>query len=126
MTNSERTRPRASPAATTSLVPEQPLAALPEAPFYVAARLLDQIATRLAELEARVARIEGERAVTAADPTLDSAEAARFLGFSIHGFYRILKRDPELVKCYFRVPGKRSHMKFSRDALEKYKAARRT
>jgi len=88
------------------------------------------MATRLAALEGRVARLEAEKkapraAGAAADETLDSAEAAKFLGYSIHGFYRLLERDDEaLAKCYFRAPGKRSHMKFSRRALEKYKVAR--
>jgi hypothetical protein len=82
------------------------------------------MAARLAELEGRVARLEGRNAGAEQDETFSSEEAARFLGYSIHGLYRLIERDEELAKCYFRAPGKKSHMKFSRRALERYKIAR--
>jgi hypothetical protein len=82
------------------------------------------IAARLAALEGRLARIEAQGAGADEDSTLDTAGAARFLGYSVHGLYKLLERDHELGKCYFRAPGKRSRMRFSRQALERYKAAR--
>ncbi|HVY60399.1 MAG TPA: hypothetical protein VHF22_02050 [Planctomycetota bacterium] len=82
------------------------------------------VAARLAALEARVAKLEAQKVGAERDETLSSAEAATYLGYSIHGLYRLLERDEALTKCYFRAPGGKSHLRFSRIALENYKAAR--
>jgi hypothetical protein len=87
------------------------------------------LAGRLAEAEARIARLEAKlHGAAELDDALDSAAAARFVGCSVRNLYRICKSDPALAKCYHRAlprkAGASTKLVFSRKALERWKAAR--
>lgn len=81
---------------------------------------------RLADTEARVARLEAKllRRGDDEDDALRFDAAARVVGYSPAGLRKVLKRDPDLARCYHRAPGMSSRLIFSRKALESWKASR--
>ena len=83
------------------------------------------LAGRLAEAEARIARLEAKlHGAAELDDAMQLAAAARLCGYSGSNFRKLAKKDPELARCYHKAPGRASRLIFSRKALERWKAAR--
>lgn len=84
-----------------------------------------QLAGRLAEAEARIARLETK--VTGSDLEDDAmqiAQAARFCGYSVSNFRKIARSDADLARCYHKGTGRAARLIFSRKKLDGWKAAR--
>lgn len=88
----------------------------------IAIRLAD-VEARLAERDARLARLEARVAGEPEDDALGIAAAARLIGYSVSNLRKLVRSDPALAACYWRAPGKSSRLIFSRQKLERWKAA---
>ena len=85
----------------------------------------DFLAARLANAEARLARIEAKlHGVAELDDAIQIDAAARFCGYSTSNFRKLLRSDVDLARCGWRGAGRSARWVFSRGKLESWKRAR--
>jgi len=82
------------------------------------------LAGRVAEAEARIARLEARLVGEPDDDALGINAAARFVGYSVSNMRKLVRRDPALAACYWRAPGRSSRLIFSRKKLDSWKRSR--